>query len=123
MFKRMLCFTLTALLISGSIATSASAAVIGTREALVAESRTEQLSAVEAKLARSDVQAAMIALGVNPADAASRVDSLNDQELVELNHQLDQLPAGGDALVIIGIVFLVLLILEVTGVTNVFHGA
>ena len=36
--------------------------------------------------------------------------------------QLDRLPAGGDgALVVIGVVFVVLLILELTGVVNVFN--
>jgi hypothetical protein len=33
---------------------------------------------------------------------------------------MEQMPAGGDALAIIGIVFLVLLILEAVGVTDIF---
>jgi uncharacterized membrane protein (Fun14 family) len=33
---------------------------------------------------------------------------------------LDEAPAGGDALAVIGIVFLVLLILELTGVIDIF---
>jgi len=39
--------------------------------------------------------------------------------LAELNSQLDSLPAGG-VLALIGAVFVVLLILELTGVINVF---
>ena len=60
-------------------------------------------------------------MGVNPSDAALRVASLNDQELATVANRLDQLPAGGDGvLAVIGIVFLVLLILELTGVIDIF---
>jgi uncharacterized membrane protein (Fun14 family) len=37
-----------------------------------------------------------------------------------LAERMDTLPAGGDALAIIGIVFLVLIILEVVGVIDIF---
>jgi hypothetical protein len=37
-----------------------------------------------------------------------------------LRAQIDSLPAGGDAIAVIGVVFLVLLILELVGVTNIF---
>jgi uncharacterized membrane protein (Fun14 family) len=33
---------------------------------------------------------------------------------------MDQMPAGGDALAVIGIVFLVLIILELVGVIDIF---
>lgn len=38
-----------------------------------------------------------------------------------MHGQLEQLPAGGSALAVIGIVFLVLLILDLTGVINIFR--
>ena len=34
--------------------------------------------------------------------------------------QIDSLPAGADAIAVLGVVFLVLLVLEVTGVINIF---
>jgi hypothetical protein len=64
----------------------------------------------------------MIDMGVDPAQALLRVSSLSDQELAQLDEQIDTLPAGGDSvLAIIGIVFIVLLILELTGVINIFN--
>jgi hypothetical protein len=33
---------------------------------------------------------------------------------------MEQLPAGGDIIAVVGIVFVVLLVLELVGVTNVF---
>ena len=54
-------------------------------------------------------------------DASQRIASLNDADLNLMNQKLDQLPAGGDAfLAVIGIVFIVLLILEITGVIDIF---
>jgi hypothetical protein len=41
-------------------------------------------------------------------------------ELRSLAGQMSGMPAGGDALAVIGIVFIVLLILELTGVIDIF---
>jgi hypothetical protein len=65
----------------------------------------------------------MVLLGVNPDEVRQRVEALSDQELNMLAQHIDDLPAGAGAegvLVVIGIVFLVLIILELVGVTNVF---
>ena len=109
-------------LVATSFTGTAAAAVISTQDALSAEVRDARETQVRATLARDDVRQAMEQLGVNPVDADARVASLSDAELMQLQGQLDRLPAGGDsALVVIGIVFLVLVILELTGVTNVFN--
>jgi hypothetical protein len=108
-----------------SLQAPAVAATIGTRD-LVAGSiattpdRATTLARVHAVLDRDDVRAALEARGVSPADAAARVAALSDAELAGLADQLDTLPAGGDLLAVIGIVFVVLLILELTGVTDIF---
>ena len=109
-------------LVATAFTGTASAAVISTQDALSAEVRDARETQVRATLARDDVRQAMEQLGVNPADADARVASLSDAELMQLQGQLDRLPAGGDgALVVIGVVFVVLLILELTGVVNVFN--
>ena len=70
-------------------------------------------------LAREDVRAALAAQGLDPEEARVRVACLTEAEVQQFVGQLDQLPAGGDALgVIIGvlvIVAVVLLILKFTG--------
>ncbi len=122
MYRKALIWILaTALIWSGAV-TSAAAAVVGTAPALAMESRQQRLAAAEAALARADVQAAMVRLGVDPAEARSRVASLDDAELVQLTDRLDTLPAGG-LLELIGAVFVVLLILELTGVIDIFKKA
>ena len=59
-------------------------------------------------------------MGVDPAAVQERLAALTDEELQTLEGRLDSLPAGGDALAVIGIVFVVLIILELVGVTNIF---
>lgn len=111
---------ISAMLIWVGFATTASAAVVATHEALTMEQRQGNRASVQATLARSDVRQAMIQLGVDPVHAEARVASLNDRELATLADQLDRLPAGGSLLGLIGAVFVVLLILEVTGVIDIF---
>jgi hypothetical protein len=115
--------TLAAFLAAG-LQAPATAAAIATRDAVApaaaAGDRDDQLARVRATLAREDVRAALVARGVDPDAAAGRVAALSDRQLADLATQLDELPAGGSALAVIGIVFLVLLILEVTGVIDIF---
>ena len=124
MFRK---FVVTPLLI-GSLTLSmvvapatATAGVISTQQALSAEMRAAKETQVRSSLARDDVRQAMQRLGVDPADADARIASLSDAELVRMQGELDSLPAGGDALAVIGVVVLVLLILELVGVTNIFN--
>jgi hypothetical protein len=98
-----------------------SASVISTQQAMSADARAAVEGEVRASLARDDVRQAMLRLGADPLEADARVASLSDAELMRLQGQLDRLPAGGDALAVIGVVFVVLLILELTGVTNIFN--
>lgn len=100
---------------------TASAGVIGTQDYLAAEARAGHLAEINAALSRADVQAQLVALGVDPALAATRAAALSDTELAQVAKQMQTLPAGGDGLfAVVGIVFIVLLILELTGVTDIF---
>jgi hypothetical protein len=97
------------------------ARVVGTEAALASAQRVERIERINRTLARQDVQQAMVALGVDPAHAAQRVASLSEAELAALDGRLGELPAGSDSVIaVIGIVALVLIILELVGVTNIF---
>jgi hypothetical protein len=79
---------------------------------------------VGAFLQRQDVRDQMVALGVDPAEAAARVASLSDREIRQIAGQIDRLPAGQGVIVaLIGaavFIFLVLLITDLLGLTHVF---
>jgi len=46
-------------------------------------------------LLREDIQNALMAQGIDPAEAKARIYSLSDAEVVRLADQIDKLPAGG----------------------------
>jgi len=96
------------------------AGMVGTDELLAPASRSEQMSEIRSVLAREDVRTQMLELGVSPTDVDVRLDSLTDSELAQLSAGIDELPAGGSIIWVIGVVFIVLLILDLVGVTNVF---
>ena len=96
------------------------AAPIGTDALVQLDQRGHLLSEIQSQIARDDVRKEFIARGVSPAEVDARIAALGTEELQILATNLDELPAGGSVLAVIGAVFVVLLILDVTGVTNVF---
>jgi len=101
---------------------SAHGGMVTTEQFTAARNATNATNAQERVatfLARDDVQAQLVAMGVDPGDAAARVAALTPQELASLDQRIADMPAGG-VIAVIGVVFLVLLILELVGVTNVF---
>ena len=75
-------------------------------------------------ISRDDIKNALISQGIDPYEAKARVDSLSDSEVIEVADKIEQLPAGGGVFgAIIGaalIVFLVLLLTDILGYTDVF---
>ena len=101
-------------------AQAAPAGMIGTATMLDDESRVASLSRIEVLLAREDVGRQLEAFGVEQAMVLERLNGLSTAELLELEGQIESQVAGGDILAVIGIVFVVLLILELVGVTDIF---
>ena len=124
MRRTMFCKFLSLLLIFSTVslgtAQTAAAAVVGTRAVLQQTERAETLARVQAGLDRAAIQEQFAALGIDAEAAKARVASLSDAELAMLDGRLAELPAGAGLLEVIGIVFDVLLILELVGVTNIF---
>lgn len=112
---------LAANLVTLGLVQSAGAGVISTEAAIEMQEREARIERISSVLARDSVQSRMIRLGVNPDLAAARIASLSDSELQQLEARMDELPAGADgALTVLGIVLLVLLVLELVGVTDIF---
>jgi hypothetical protein len=112
---------LTASLISLGLLQSAFGAVVSTERAMQMSERTAQIERISAILAEQQIRDQLVRFGVDPQDAATRVAALSDSELQALDLRIGELPAGANgALEVIGIVMLVLLILELVGVTDIF---
>lgn len=120
-FRQLVVAVTAACFLGLGLQSTASAGIIGTQDYLAAEARAGHLAEINAALSRADVQAQLVALGVDPAHALARAAALSDAELAQVATELQTLPAGGDSFfAVIGILFVVLLILELTGVTDIF---
>lgn len=102
----------------------AQAAMVTTDQVIERPDQAGERERVEGLFLREDVREQLVLLGIDPDEAASRVASLSDEEIQEIAGRLDELPAGeGGVGVVVGailIVFLVLLITDLLGVTDVF---
>lgn len=107
-------------LISMGFMQVSSAGMIGTEYLVESDAREASLERVRVLLAKQDVAEQLQAFGVEPAAVAERLAGMTNAELLQIESTLHQETVGGDALGIIGAVFLVLLILELVGVTDVF---
>jgi hypothetical protein len=111
------------LMISGPVQ-SVMAAMIATETMVEASQGKEARNRINALLVREDVRQALINQGIDPRQARARIDSLSDAEAMAVADKLDQLPAAGGALEVLLIVsliaFLVLLLTDILGYTDIF---
>lgn len=99
---------------------AAQAGIVST-DSVVQTERQANLDSIRSQLNRAEVRAQLEEMGVDAASVDKRIASLNDRELSQMATQMKTAPAGGDgALAVIGLVFLVLMILEFTGVIDIF---
>ncbi len=102
----------------------ANAGMISTEQVIERETAGEDRVRVLEFMAREDVRSQMTKFGVDPAMAEARVNGLSDAEIQQIAGRIDELPAGQSALgAILGtafLIFIVLLITDILGLTDVF---
>jgi hypothetical protein len=99
---------------------AAHAGMVGTEAVVNAAQVQQDRERLQSALSRDDVQAQLLARGVDPAQVQARVDSLTDEEMQTLATNIDQLPAGGSVVGALVLIFLVLLVTDLLGLTNVY---
>ena len=120
-FKRLIASVLILCTTLMGLPLTAHAALVGTEEALTSTVATAERGKVDAFMQREDVRAALQSRGVSPEEASERVRALSQDEVSQLALQIDQAPAAGaDVLGFFLVLFVVLLITDVLGMTKVF---
>jgi hypothetical protein len=110
-------------LLNTGLISAAQAGVVET-SALIHTARDTHIASIQAQLARAEVRAQLERYGVAPAEVEGRLAAMSDRELATLAERMNETPAGGDGLLaVIGLTFVVLIILELTGVINIFNRA
>ena len=117
----LLALTFVSLTIGG---TRVQAALVGTSKILDQDYQEVNRYRLRAFLERSEVRAQLEALGVDEDMAKARIDGLTNEEVAQIVDRLEQLPAGGGAVgAVVGaalLVFLILLLTDILGFTDVF---
>ncbi len=113
--KRVLAGVMAVLMLSVTV-NQAQAAMIS-NQAIVQQLDRQQAVAL---FDRADVQEQLTQLGVDSQLAKSRVAAMSDAEIAQLNQHLADQPAGQDILGLAFMVFVVFVITDMLGATDVF---
>ncbi|MCW9025540.1 MAG: PA2779 family protein [Gammaproteobacteria bacterium] len=96
------------------------AAMVGNAELLADAQHQYNKLEILSMLDRTEVQEQLVAMGVDLDKAKSRVDQMTDIEIAQLNQQLENMPVGSGALGLIVFLFVLFVITDMLGATDVF---
>jgi len=99
---------------------SAQAAMIGTDQIINHADSSLTQERLQQFLDQEVAQQQLLALGVSPDWIEDRVNNLTDRELARINQGIDKLNAGGSVGGVLLIIFIVFVITDVIGATNIF---
>jgi hypothetical protein len=118
--QRPLAWLLSALLVLMPVM-SAQAGMLDTDTLITTGQSQQSIAGLQQLLEHEDAQRQLLALGVSPEQVRERVGSLSDSELARINQGIDTLNAGGDSVLgVLLIIFIVFVITDVIGATNIF---
>lgn len=69
---------------------------------------------------RMELVEELVNFGVSQQDASTRVSALTNDQIMSLNDQFASMPAGGDVLSLAVLVFIVFVVTDAIGATDVF---
>jgi len=118
--QRFICQLLCVLMVTANLQGLAVAGIVSTNAIQHSEQATQQQDAIKNLITRSDIRDALISNGVSADEVMARVNNMSDTELATLHGKLDQIPAGQGALETVLLVFVILILLDLTGVTDIF---
>lgn len=96
------------------------AGIVTTSELVNAQQTVFEREQVRSWLARDEVRKQLTTMGVDVKDAQARVDSMTPQEVHAMATNMKNMPAGGGALEVAVLVLLILILLDLAGVTDIF---
>ncbi len=101
------------------IAGHAMADVVSSEQVLASQQFNYNKQQVMSFVNDAAVQNKLVALGVNPAVAQQRIANMTNDELIALNTQLNDMPAGGIVDTVVT-VLVVVAVLDLMGLTDVY---
>ena len=117
--KRTLSLLLSVALIGAPIG-NAQAAIVSNDQIIQKADQVNGKAVLLQAIKRADVQAQLSSMGVSPADVEARVNQMTHEEIAQLNQRMAELPAGADVLGTALFIFLIFVITDVIGATDIF---
>jgi len=99
---------------------TATAGMLGNAAIVAQSEQTAERAALLDQLQRSEVREQLREMGVQPEAVEARVRQLSNAEVTQLNQQIADAPAGSGILELVVLVFIVFVITDVIGATDVF---
>lgn len=104
----------------GSVTLPAQAAMISTPDVIQSQQSQYDREQLSTMLDRSDIQDKLVSMGVAPESVQERINSMTDFEVAQLNQQINDMPAGSGIVGIIVLLFVVFVITDAVGATDIF---
>lgn len=111
---------ITSLPVAAAPATPQTMDLVSTQSVLSADRAGADRERINEILARADVQDQLLKQGVDLDEVEARVAALSDSEAQQMAEQLEQLPAGAGVIGALFAVFIILLITDILGLTDVY---
>lgn len=118
--QRFMSSLLAVLMLSLSAHSLVHAGIVGTNDLVSAQQTALEREQVRDWLARDDVRNQLTGMGVDVDAAQARVDSMTADEVSTMAAKMDEMPAASGALEVAVLVLLILILLDVAGVTDIF---
>jgi hypothetical protein len=123
LFRKTCILSVASVFLAASFQAPVMAAMVNNEQLAMQAQLQLQRDEVRSLLAREDVRETMLGYGISNADVDARINNLTESELLQIQHRLAQLPAGGDGVLgTVVLIFVILLLLDVLGTTDIFPG-
>jgi hypothetical protein len=110
-----------AIVLSVQFSTMAEAKMLSTESVIAKYGENTQRDFLLSNLARDDIRSQLIELGVDPAEAESRLAALSDREIRSMLAQFEAENAGGEAILsTLLTLFVILLVTDFLCLTRIF---
>ncbi len=111
---------ITSLPVAAAPAASPSTDLVSTQSVLANDSGQADRERIHQLLNRADIQEALVEQGVDLDEVDARVAALSDAEAQQMANQLEELPAGAGVIGALFAVFVILLVTDILGLTDVY---
>lgn len=105
-------FMFGSLIMNPAVISPAYADIVSTQDMVTEQRAGVNKAQLTQQLERSEVQEQLVRYGVDPDEALQRINSMTDEEILELTANIDELPAGAGAVTVVLLLFIIWLLIR-----------